>query len=112
MSFIIALRLVLHHFRALSYYISETESTQSVVQIVGIASYISVETELLGRQEVEQRDRAKTRSPRKPSEVVGVIPRSPTEAKESVPKHLKAKERKERKRQMFKSCQTSATSRK
>ena len=54
MSFIIALRLVLHHFRALSYYISETESTQSVVQIVGIASYISVEAELLGRQEVEQ----------------------------------------------------------
>ena len=79
------------------------------MQIVGIASYISVETELLGRQEVEQRDQAKTRSPREPSEVVGVIPRYPTKAKESVPKHL---ERKERKRQMFKSCQTSATSRK
>ena len=54
MSFIIALRLVLHHFRALSYYISETESTQSVVQIVGIAGYISEESKLLGRQEVEQ----------------------------------------------------------
>ena len=54
MSFIIALRLVLHRFRALSYYISETESTQSVVQIVGITSYNSEEPKLLRGQEVEQ----------------------------------------------------------
>ena len=62
MSFIIALKLVLHHFRALSYYISETESTHSVVQIVGIASYISIEAELLGRQGMEQKIEPKQES--------------------------------------------------
>ena len=62
MSFIIALRLVLHHFRALSYYISETESTQSVVQIVGISSSISEGTKAFGKRRSGERNQAKTRS--------------------------------------------------
>ena len=49
----IAFRIVLHHFWALSCYISETESTQSVVQIVGILSYNGEESRLCRREELE-----------------------------------------------------------
>ena len=53
-----------------------------------------------------------TEEERKRANAKHALPKAPTEAKESVPKHLKAKERKEQKRRMFKRCQICATSRK
>ena len=57
-----------------------------VVQIVGIASYISVEAELLGRQEVEQEIEPKREVLKEPREIARAVPRWPAKAKAPVPK--------------------------